>query len=228
MEPCASCDARALSACNAIGDGDLTRLAAAMVVVEVAAGQVFIEEGERAEAFFNITQGTAKLYKLLPDGRRQITGFAVVGDFLGLAVSETYAFTAEAIEPVRLCRFSRPKLRALLDDFPVMERRLLEKAGDQLLAAQEQMLLLGRKTAREKVASFLAGRRRRSEARDASGEELDLPMTRADMADYLGLTVETVSRTLTQLQLDRIIALPSKSAVVVQDRKRLQELAAGL
>ena len=114
-------------------------------------------------------------------------------------MSETYAFTAEAIEPVRLCRFSRPKLRALLDDFPVMERRLLEKAGDQLVAAQEQMLLLGRKTAREKVASFLAGRRRRSEARDASGEELDLPMTRADMADYLGLTVETVSRTcLTQ------------------------------
>jgi CRP/FNR family transcriptional regulator len=84
--------------CNAIPDADLPRLAAIAVVTEAPAGQCFIDEGEPASAFFNITLGTAKLFKLLPDGRRQITGFVGAGHFLGLAVSDTYAFSAEAIE----------------------------------------------------------------------------------------------------------------------------------
>ena len=81
-----------------------------------------------------------------------------MGTFLGLAVSSTYAFGAEALEPMRICRFSRLKLRELLDDFPAMEKRLLEVASNELVAAQEQMLLLGRKTARERLASFLVAR----------------------------------------------------------------------
>ncbi len=132
------------------------RLATIAVVTEAPPGQCFIDEGEPARSFFNITAGTAKLFKLLPDGRRQITGFVGAGHFLGLAVSDTYAFSAEAIEPVRYCRFQRAKLRALLDDFPLMEKRLLEVASNELVAAQEQMLLLGRKTARERLASFLS------------------------------------------------------------------------
>ncbi len=153
--PCAHCDARSLSVCNAIPDPDIARLAAAAVVMEAQPGTTFIDEGEPASSFFNVTGGTAKLYKLLPDGRRQITGFASAGHFLGLAVSDTYAFSAEAIDTVLYCRFSRPRLRTLLDDFPLMEKRLLEVASNELVAAQEQMLLLGRKTARERLASFL-------------------------------------------------------------------------
>src|ERR1700755_3152337 len=122
-EPCATCDARTLSVCNAIADADLARLAAIAVVTEIEPGQCFIDEGEPASYFFNITAGTAKLFKLLPDGRRQITGFVCAGHFLGLAVSDTYAFSAEAIERVRLCRFQRSRLRALLDRFPLMEKR---------------------------------------------------------------------------------------------------------
>jgi CRP/FNR family transcriptional regulator len=122
--------------------------------MEIPAGTTLIEEGEQAVAFFNITRGTARLFKLLADGRRQITGFAHVGHFLGLAVSDTFAFSAEAIEPVRLCRFSRPRLRVLLDDFSAMEKRLLEVAANELVAAQEQMLLIGRKTACERVGLF--------------------------------------------------------------------------
>src|SRR5690242_16361950 len=110
-DPCATCEARSVSVCNAIGDADLARLATIAVVTEVAAGQCFIDEGEPADAFFNITAGSAKLFKLLPDGRRQITGFVAPGHFLGIAVSDTYAFSAEAIEPVRYCRFHRGKLR---------------------------------------------------------------------------------------------------------------------
>ena len=160
VDPCSTCEARALSICNAIPDADLARLSSIAAVTEVAAGQGFIDEGEPATCFFNITAGTAKLFKLLPDGRRQITGFVGPGQFLGLAVSDTYAFSAEAIEPVRYCRFQRAALRTLLDDFPLMEKRLLEVASNELVAAQEQMLLLGRKTARERLASFLLAQSR--------------------------------------------------------------------
>jgi len=106
-EPCAHCEARPLSVCAAIGDDDLERLARVAVVQSYDAGQSFIEEGDPAEHFFNITGGTARLYKLLPDGRRQITGFSHQGNFLGLAVSQAYGFSAAALEPVRLCRFCR-------------------------------------------------------------------------------------------------------------------------
>ena len=154
-QPCSTCPARSASVCAAIEDKDLERLAALAVPVAVPDGQTFITESDSAESFFNVTAGTAKLFKLLPDGRRQITGFASAGTFLGLAVSSSYAFSAEAIEQLQVCRFSRTRLRRLLDDFPAMEKRLLEVASNELVAAQEQMLLLGRKTARERVASFL-------------------------------------------------------------------------
>ncbi len=108
---CAVCEARPLSVCNAIGDADLARLATIAMVTEAAPGECFIDEGEPANCFFNVTAGSAKLFKLLPDGRRQITGFVGAGHFLGLAVSDTYAFSAEAIEHMRFCRFSRARLR---------------------------------------------------------------------------------------------------------------------
>lgn len=200
-------------------------MAALAVVTEIDAGRCFIAEGEPAESFFNITSGTAKLYKLLPDGRRQITGFAGPGHFLGLAVSSTYAFSAEAIEPVRFCRFSRSKLRGLLVDFPKLEQRLLEVAATELVAAQEQMLLLGRKTAKERLASFLL-------MQMGLGAEaltqITLPMTRGDIADYLGLTIETVSRTLSRLRADRLIDIPTTNDVVVRSRAALEQLAGGL
>ena len=224
---CIECDARHRSVCNAIGERDLERLAAVANPRKLERGQVFIEEGRPAIDFFNITSGTVKLYKMLPDGRQQITGFAGSGHFLGLAVSETYAFTAEAIEPIELCRFSRPKLRTLLDDFPALEKRLLETACNELVAAQEQMLLLGRKTARERVASFLATRHGESSACGKVSDRISLPMTRAEIADYLGLTIETVSRTLTRFKSEGKIALPSRDEVELLDPHWLLDVAAG-
>lgn len=231
-EPCARCGARAFSVCGAIEDQDLCQLAALAVVTEVDAGRSFIEEGEPAESFFNITTGSAKLYKLLPDGRRQITGFAGPGHFLGLAVSATYAFSAEAMEPTRFCRFSRPRLRRLLVDFPKLEQRLLEVAVNELVAAQEQMLLLGRKTAKERLASFLLMQLAKVETAGApcaaSSVQVTLPMTRGDIADYLGLTIETVSRTLSRLRADGLIEVPTISDVVIRKRAALENLAGGL
>jgi CRP/FNR family transcriptional regulator len=226
-EPCAHCDVRHQSVCSAIEDSDLARLAAVAVSRDIERGRVFIEEGEPATDFFNITTGSVKLFKLLPDGRQQVTGFAGVGHFLGLAVSSTYAFSAEAIEPVRVCRFSRAKLRAVLDDFPALQRRLLETACNELASAQEQMLLLGRKTARERLASFLMARARAA-APCVGTTHVHLPMTRSEIADYLGLTIETVSRTFSRFRAEHRIATASHNDVEILDRGWLEELAAGM
>jgi CRP/FNR family transcriptional regulator len=227
-EPCASCEARSSSVCSAIDDRDLERLAAIAVVSQAEVGRTFITEGDPADSFFNVTGGTARLFKSLPDGRRQITGFAGRGHFLGLAVSSNYAFSAEAIEPLQYCRFSRGRLRVLLDDFPAFEKRLLEVASNELVAAQEQMLLLGRKTACERVASFLLARSAEGAPCVSPAQSLRLPMTRSDIADYLGLTIETVSRTLTRLKADRLIGIPSPSQITIQNRRGLAEQAGGL
>jgi len=222
---CTACDARVLSLCRAIPDDHLDRLAAISVAVDVGPGGTFIEEGEPASSFFNITRGTVKLYKLLPDGRRQITGFLGVGDFLGLAVSDSYVFTAEALDAVRVCRFPRRRLNEVLDDFPALERKLLEIASHELVAAQEQMLLLGRKTALERLASFLLSRADRADALGRRG--IPLAMTRTDIADYLGLTIETVSRLMSRLRRERVIALPEAHGFAVLDRPALLQYSGG-
>lgn len=227
-DPCASCDGRLSSVCNAIPDSDLARLASVAVVVNAPAGRTVIDEGEPASHFFNVIAGTVKLVKMLPDGRQQIIGFAGVGHFLGLAVSDTYAFSATAIEPVRYCRFTRAKLLALLDDFPLMEKRLLEVTANELVTAQEQMLLLGRKTARERVASFLLMQSHRGEPSHQPGDSFRLPMHRADIADYLGMALETVSRALSRFRSDRIIDLPTVNEVVIHDRAAIESIAGGL
>ncbi len=226
-DPCASCEARPHSVCAAIDEKDLERLARVAVVQHYEPGQVFVEEGEPAAFFFNMTGGTARLYKLLPDGRRQITGFSHPGHFLGLAVSQTYGFSAEAIDRVHLCRFSRANMYMLLEDFPAMEKRLLATAGNELLAAQEQMLLLGRKTARERLASFLMMLSREATHCAQPRTHVHLPMTRSDIADYLGLTIETVSRTFTKFKIDRLLELPAVAEVLILDRVRLTRIAEG-
>jgi CRP/FNR family transcriptional regulator, anaerobic regulatory protein len=233
-QPCATCGARSQSVCQAIDDKDLARLASLATPMTAEPGRSFIGEGDSAEHFFNVSAGTAKLFKLLPDGRRQITGFAGPGHFLGLAVSSAYAFGAEAVETTKFCRFSRTKLRVLLDDFPALERRLLDAAANELVVAQEQMLLLGRKTARERLASFLIARADGQIllpvvcSQRAAREVVRLPMTRTDIADYLGLTIETVSRTLTRLRGEQLIEIPAPSEIVIRNRAALENLANGM
>jgi CRP/FNR family transcriptional regulator len=164
---------------------------------------------------------------LLPDGRRQVTGFLSSGDFLGLAARTTYAYSAEAITEGELCRFRVPDLERLFLEFPEVRERLYDLANDELAAAQEQMLLLGRKTARERVVSFILERIERNQRQGENVEHLELPMNRSDIADYLGLTIETVSRTLTILKDDGLIDLPSPHHITVPDREMLARSARG-
>lgn len=226
--PFHSCNVRHSSVCSAVDVQDLDRLATTATERDISKGQVFIDEGQPATAFFNITTGTAKLFKLLPDGRQQITGFATTGHFLGLAVSNTYAFSAEAIEPMRLCWFARPRLREVLEDFPLLKQCLLQTACNELVTAQEQMPLLGHKTTPERVASFLVAQSHDAVSCRNPVDYIAVPMTRTDVADYLGLTIETVSRVLSRFRADKRIAMPSNHEISILDRGWLQSLATGL
>ena len=144
---CDTCGARALSVCGSVDDVDLGRLDAMAEHMTFGAGAVMIREGDPAGHVFNITSGSVRVYKLLADGRRQITGFLFTGDFLGLATGDTYVFSAEAVEPATACRFRKTEYRALIRDCPTLEATLFDRANHELAAAQNQMLLLGRKTA---------------------------------------------------------------------------------
>jgi CRP/FNR family transcriptional regulator len=223
---CSACPVRELTFCAALNDSEIGELDGISSHVRLRADELLFQEGDPAVHVFNVVRGAIKLYKLLPDGRRQITGFLFTGDFLGLASRQGYAYGAEALVPCELCRFPRERLETLFDQFPGMQRRLREFANDELAAAQDQMLLLGRKTATEKVASFLLTLRQRENGENG---DLSIPllMNRSDIADYLGLTVETVSRTFTRLKADGIIDLPDSRDVTVCKPEALTELSEG-
>lgn len=193
---------------------------------KVRAGKTLFADGDDAETVFEIVQGIIKLYKLLPDGRRQIMGFVSTDRLIGLAEGDEYPYTAEAVTDVTLCRYSRNQFNKLLDEVPGFARRVLAARSQDLECAQDQMLLLGRKTAIERMATFLLDLGKLQLA-SSGGRSLQVPMTRADIADYLGLTIETVSRSLAKLKREQIIKLPGALNITVMDRSRLEELAAG-
>lgn len=222
---CAACSVRHLTFCAELSDEEIGRTGAIADHIRLGNEEMLFQEGDATNYVFNVTSGAVKLYKLLSDGRRQITGFLYPGDFLGLATSKGYSYSAEAIGDVALCRFPRTKLDALFELYPGMERRLFAFANDELAAAQDQMLLLGRKTAMEKIASFLLALEEKLKAHGNGGGDLVLPMTRNDVADYLGLTIETVSRTLTKLKDDKVIELVSARAVRFEQRDALRAMA---
>ena len=197
---CDACDVRALTFCGDLGHDAMSAVASIVSRIEVPAHALLAEEGEQSPYVYNVTAGTAKLYKSLPDGRTQVLGFLLPGDFLGLGDDRLGGLAAESLTRVSVCRFRRRDFENLQERIPVLGRRLLSLAQDEIARSREQMLLLGRKSARERLASFLLGLYDRLEARGEANDPLPLPMTRTDIGDYLGLTIETVSRMLTQLQ----------------------------
>lgn len=223
--PCTECGVRHHSICSVLDEAELAELAAIQTSVTYDAHAPIMAEGDTAGHFYNITEGAVLLYKLLPDGRRQITGFLFPGDFMGIAAEETFACSAEALLPSRLCRFTRKDFIRLLDRIPKLERRLLTLASHELVEAQEQMLLLGRKTARERLCSFILALSRRAELKGADPHAVRVPMSRADIADYLGLTMETVSRNFTQLKTSGVIQLREGGVTYIPDIDRLAVMA---
>ena len=224
---CSSCGARAFSVCDSLSSDDLGRLDAIAERMSLAAGDVLAREDDVAINVFNITSGTVRIYKLLGDGRRQIIGFLFAGDFLGLAAGERYAVSAEAIEDTTLCRFRTTEYRALARERPSLGAALLDRAMHELAVAQNQMILLGRKTARERLASFLLEMLERDPVRSSTDMIARLPMTRSEIADYLGLTIETVSREMTKFKTAGVIHALSLHEIQIERPERLRTLADG-
>lgn len=215
-------DFAALAVCRGLGNEATTNIMAITSLQKKQAGTTIFSEGDTADGVFEVVSGTLRLLKLLPDGRRQVTGFLCAGHLIGLAPEGTWVYTAEAVTDVTLCRYRRAAFERLIDTMPGFARRVLTATSHELRVAQDQMLLLGRKTATERVASFLL-----LMADQQDSEELSVPMGRNDIADYLGLTIETVCRTLSQLKRDELIDLPAHGRIVIRDRDALEELAAG-
>jgi CRP/FNR family transcriptional regulator len=222
-DPCKDCEARAYSLCRALPEADLAQLARVTRRRRLTPGQVLLSEGEPVEHYYNIVEGHVRVFRTLEDGRRQITGFLERGDFIGLALGETHEFTVEAIDEVELCQFPRRALLGLVDDLRPLERALRDLTSHELVAAHDHMVLLGRKTAQERVASFLV--QRACPAPAGAPESVRLPMTQTDIADYLGLRLETVSRVMNALRTQGVIARPSAHHVLVTKPAALRQMA---
>lgn len=225
LNPCLACSVRELSVCGALKLAELDSLAAIARAVEASRRQTIFLEGDSAEYLFNVTGGAVKIFKLLPDGREQITGFLFPGDFLGLAHFDHYVYSAQATVATRLCRFPRGALEKLCTKFPDFERRLLQNASNELAAAQDHMLLLARQSAHERMAAFLVALSERAERRGERSDILGHPMSRGDIASYLGLVAESVSRALNRLKQLGVIEVPNEREIVIKDRPALLEVA---
>ena len=226
--PCHGCDVRTAAVCGVLECGDLAIFRRLGSHVQLRRGQPLFHEGDLATRVFTVTRGSLKLYKLLPDGRRQVTGFMHSGDFLGISLDNEHAFTAEALEQCSLCTLPRTRFDDFVEDHPELERELYRLAAHELAAAQQQMVLLGRKTAAERLATFFVLLAEQAERRTASSVRfLRLPMSRTDIADYLGLTKETVSRVLALLKRGRMIRLDALDTIEIMNRNALECAASG-
>ena len=203
----------------------------AQVVAALGTPAVFARNSEIfgddqvAENVYVVVSGVVRICKLMGDGRRQIEAFCLPGDAFGWETGERYRFSAEAVSECRLVRVKRSVLFARAGSDPELACALWALSFAELQRAQEHLLLLGRKTAQERVGSFLLDLARRSGTTNASHvTEVTLAMSRQDIADFLGLTIETVSRTLTHLEEISAIALPSSRRILLRDGAALKRL----
>ena len=223
--PCEGCEVRYRAVCGVLGCKDLERFKNLGRTVTLATGQTLFHEGDPANRVFTLTRGTLKLYKLLPDGRRHVTDFMHPGDFLGISSDEEHAVSAEALEDAQLCWFPRDRFDDFVEGQSSMERNLYRMAAQELAIAQRQMVVLGRKTATERLASFLLSLADRAQKAGEDCRLIRLPMSRSDIADYLGLTKETVSRVISALKCRGVIRLRATHRIELVDRQRLEQIA---
>jgi CRP/FNR family transcriptional regulator, nitrogen fixation regulation protein len=178
-------------------------------------------ENEPADYLYKVVSGAVRTYKVLVDGRRQIGGFYLPGDMFGLETGDEHTFSAEAITDCKIIVIKRSAVVALAARDNEMARQMWARTARELQRAQDRILVLI-KSAQERVAGFLL----EMSDRTSDGGAVELPMSRQDIADYLGLTIETVSRTLTQLEKSATIALPTSRRIVLRNRSALNRLNA--
>jgi CRP/FNR family transcriptional regulator, anaerobic regulatory protein len=223
---CRACEARHRGICDVLDSEHLLRLGQYARRQTVGPGIELMAAGERPERYANILSGVVKLSKVTPDGRQQVVGLQFAPDFLGRPFTETSDISAVTASAVCLCLFPRTALETLACESPDLMRQLHQQALRELDEARDWILTLGRKTATERVASFLLLVARHIDPeRAAPVPRFDIPLDRASIADFLGLTVETVSRQLTGLRKAGIIAIGKSRHITVPDYPALEAVS---
>lgn len=226
---CSDCPIRYQAVCALCEEDELAQLDAIKYYRSFEAGQTVVWSGDPMDFVASVVSGIATLTRTMKDGRTQMVGLLLPSDFLGRPGRSRASYDVVASTDLMMCCFRRKPFEEVMVRTPHIERRLLEMTLDELDAAREWMLVLGRKTAREKLASLLAIFGRRNAVLHMRGNlgplTFDLPFTREAMADYLGLTLETVSRQISALKKDGVILLEGKRHVTIPDMVRLLEEA---
>lgn len=190
----------------------------------VGATTTLFHEGDKADALYEVVTGVFRATKVFQDGRRQVVAFAYPGDIIGFGHGDAYRFDCDALTPARVQVTARGDISQAMRQRPELGDKLLALAAGEIASMHELSLLLCRKSAMERIAGFLLSLATRT-GKLANDQRISLPMCRADIADHLGLTIETVSRNLTKLKLRGIIDLPARGNFILRDLGRLQALA---
>ncbi len=218
---CAICKIRSYSFCRCLHDDQLKIFSEISFEKEFKNRQTIFLQQENSKHLYNITKGNIKIYKLLSDGRIQIIGFLYPGDFFGSYKRGKYNYSAEAIGDVRLCVFEQRILDAYLEKNMNLAKELLHMTSHELTLAQDRIGVLGKMNANERVAKFIINI---SEQRARIGWQdnpVSLPMIRQDIADYLGLTLETVSREISRFKASNLIKVMSSKQIFIVDKEKL-------
>lgn len=216
---CDLCMVRERSICSVLGPEVFAQVSKTMARHAIPKGRAIVTEGEPADHLYTVVQGSFRLLKYLEDGRRQITGFVFPGDFVGVQATSASVYTAEALEDSRVCRFAHGFLDRVSADYPRVKDHLIANGQTEVHKAQEHIVLLGKKTAEERVQSFLDFMATKAGRTGPDGAtEIALAMPRQDIADYLGLRLETLSRCLSALKKQgRIVALSRHSVTLAPE-----------
>ncbi|EBA03096.1 Crp-Fnr regulatory protein (FnrL) [Rhodobacterales bacterium HTCC2150] len=229
LNRCESCPIRHRAVCATCDTDELAVLESIKYYRSFEAGQPIIFSGDQMEFVASIVKGAATIEQIMEDGRKQTLGLLLPSDFIGRPGRENAIYDVTAVTDITLCCFRRGKFETLIETTPHIAQRLLAISLDELDAARDWMLLLGRKTAREKIATFLMMivRRTTVPAVVSTGNttQIELPLTREAMADYLGLTIETVSRQFSALRKEGLIALQGKRIVDIPSISHLRAIA---
>ncbi|SFB00797.1 CRP/FNR family transcriptional regulator, anaerobic regulatory protein [Poseidonocella pacifica] len=226
---CSACPIRHRAVCSRCESDELSQLEEIKYYRNFQAGQTVVWSDDPMDFVGSVVSGVATLSQTMEDGRTQMVGLLLPSDFVGRPGRRGAAYDVTATSDLVMCCFRKKPFEKLMTETPHIAQRLLEMTLDELDAAREWMVVLGRKTAREKIASLLSIIARRyavlEDRQSARSASFDLPLTREAMADYLGLTLETVSRQMSALKRDGTIILEGKRGIVVRDMSRLIEEA---
>ena len=228
MTDCASCVVRNRAICASLNPEELLLLGKMGRKQRVKAGQTLLWDGDAAPVVANVLEGVLKLVVATADGREQIVGIVFPSDFIGRPFGKESPYSVTAMTDAEVCIFNRNAFDEFAGNHPDLQQKLLRRTLDELDRARHWMLLLGRKTASEKVASFLLEMSERLSGQGCGGGTqagFELPFGRQQIADILGLTIETTSRQLTKMRADGLLDLPSRREIVINDRAAMEAVA---